>query len=184
MHTPCCWSETEKAEKRWLSCLHTMEMDYGFSPVKSVTCLTHRLPLLKAVRVDVVPTGGGAQVELLPWPRRLTRSSPAMGVLSEGVTSLFVLFPHYFVTSPGKLRLCAASKAPCTDVTPPSVDPAHVTHEAEVMGSVSYKKKKNIGFTGAHTAHMPNQDEHKHKDTYWEVFTFVRKCIFYLCSSL
>ena len=74
----------------------------------------------------------GAQVELLPRPCHSARSSPATGVLSDPFVwgSQFSLcsLPPLFCYSSRKGTPCTASKASRTDVTPPSVNPGHVTH--------------------------------------------------------
>lgn len=83
-------------------------------------------------RSQFVPTGGRVQVELLPWPCHSTRSSPATGVLSDplvwGSELSLCSLPPLFCCSSRKGTPRAASKASRTDVTPPSVDPARVTH--------------------------------------------------------
>ena len=70
--------------------------------------------LLKAVRVNLCPQGveyrWNYNSNHATWLAHLLLQVCCLICLSEGVSSLFVLFPHYFVTLPGKVRLALPVK--------------------------------------------------------------------------
>lgn len=78
-------------------------------------CVSSSLPF-PAGASPFVPTGGGEEHRWNYYPDRATRLAHlplqvcCLIRLSEGVSSLFVLFPHYFVTLPGKVRLALPVK--------------------------------------------------------------------------
>lgn len=126
------WEETAARRK--------MHNDYeGFIDLKNCfpllyihICISHVLLLSGAgCWSQFVPTGGEHRWNYYPdHATRLTHLLLQVCCLiwmSEGVRSVFVLFPHYFASS-RKATPCDAGKASSTDVTPPSTDPAHVTH--------------------------------------------------------
>lgn len=100
-------------------------MHYCLPPVKSLTpsmisCIyvfvspTRCLSLLKAVGDNSSPQG--VEYRWNYYPDHATRLAHLLLQvccliwLSEGVSSVFVLFPHYFVALPGKVRLALPVK--------------------------------------------------------------------------
>lgn len=67
------------------------------------------LSQLKAVGVNLCPQGKEYTRNYYPdhatWLAHLLLQVCCLIWLSDGVSSLFVLFPHYFLTLPGKVRL-------------------------------------------------------------------------------